>query len=219
MHDPAHDYLHHCREGARASPGQELRLLLDLGVGFEPNQFASAKMWAEFFPVARVVAVDIREGLQAPSDGILLEQVDLSRMENLLRLARDYRPTVVVEDASHAWAHQMLSFFYLFPSLEPGGVYVWEDLHTGGPTMQETFSQGYPFSPADLMTVLVQKMLLRDEPEADRGQRALRSITEASAELEQELVGAFGPLVDATMRLVDSLTVVPRSVIFHRRNG
>ena len=143
-------------------------LLLDLGVGFEPNQFASAKMWAEFFPGARVVAVDIQDGLQPPNDHILFEQVGTSsRSENLLRLARGARPTVVVEDASHVWAHQMLSFFYLFPSLEPGGVYVWEDLHTGGPTMQSTFSQGYPFSPADLMTVLVQKMLLRDGPEAD----------------------------------------------------
>ena len=41
------------------------------------------------------------------------------------------------------------------------------------------------------MTVLVQKMLLRDEPQADRGARTLRSATEASAEHEQELVGAF----------------------------
>ena len=51
--------------------------------------------------------------------------------------------------------------------------------------MQETFSLGYPFSPADLMSVLVQKMLLRDEPPADRGPRTLRSVTEASAALEQ----------------------------------
>jgi hypothetical protein len=215
VHDPAHDYLRHYEKALGHLRGKSFTLL-DLGAGFEPNHFASAMMWAEYFPGARVVAVDIQEGLHAPHGDILFEQVDLSRIENLLRLAREYRPTVVVEDASHVWAHQMLSFFYLFPSLEPGGVYIWEDLNTGGPTMQQTFSQGYPFSPADLMAVLVQKVLLRDEPQADDGPRTLRSVTEASAEHEQQLVGAFGPLVDATMRLVDSLTVVPRSVIFHR---
>lgn len=214
VHDAAHDYLRHYEKALDHLRGKSFTLL-DLGVGFEPNQFASAKMWAEFFPEARVVSVDIQDGLQPPP-GILFEQADLSRIENLLRLASDYRPMVIIDDASHVWAHQILSFFYLFPSLEPGGVYIWEDLNTGGPSMQDTFSQGYPFSPADLMTVLVQKMLLRDEPQADRGRRTLRSVTEASAEREQQLVGAFGPLVDATMGLVDSLTLVRRSAMFRR---
>ena len=44
-------------------------------------------------------------------------------------------------------------------------------------------------------------------------------MTEAFAEHEQELVGAFGPLVDATMRSVDSLTVIRRSAIFQRINA
>ena len=72
-------------------------------------------MWAEFFPDGRVVAVDIQEGLQPRNDHILFEQVDLSDRD-LLRLARDYRPTVVVEDASHVWA---LDAVFLLPFSKP----------------------------------------------------------------------------------------------------
>src|SRR4051812_40814770 len=53
VHDPSHDYLRHYEKALDHLRSKSFTLL-DLGVGFEPNQFASAKMWADFFPGARV---------------------------------------------------------------------------------------------------------------------------------------------------------------------
>lgn len=45
-------------------------------------------------------------------------------------IAEQYHPSVVIDDGTHRWDHQMRAFENLFISLKPGGYYIIEDMHT-----------------------------------------------------------------------------------------
>ena len=54
---------------------------------------------------------------------------DLGKEDELERLCK-LHPTVIIDDASHMWSHQIKSICYLFSSLQNGGVFIVEDLET-----------------------------------------------------------------------------------------
>lgn len=125
-----HDYLRHYEHVLAPFRDNEFTLM-ELGVGPSHNMGKSLLTWAEFFPKAQIVGVDIRPDTKSvASDRILIEVGDCGDPDFLTELVRRYRPTVVVDDASHAWSHQVLSFEKFFPALPPGGVFICEDLHT-----------------------------------------------------------------------------------------
>lgn len=105
--------------------------MLELGVGLPSRRAPSLRTWKAFFPKARIVGVDIK-GISKTfeEDRIHIEIGDASKPKFLKRVFRSYQPSVILDDASHFWSHQIIGFQTLFPMLPPGGVYIVEDVHT-----------------------------------------------------------------------------------------
>ena len=100
--------------------------LLELGV----YEGASERMWRDYFQQAQIVGVDIDpECKQYEDERIHIEIADLGKDETLQQL-RDYRPAIIVDDASHLWSHQIKALFALFDVLPSGGIYICEDMET-----------------------------------------------------------------------------------------
>jgi hypothetical protein len=91
----------------------------------------SVKMWEEYFPNAIINGIDINfECKQCESERIKItisDQGDENKLKELKKLGPfDF----IVDDGSHIYNHQILSFQILFPFLKKGGIYVIEDIYT-----------------------------------------------------------------------------------------
>lgn len=110
--------------------------LLEIGIGGyeKPNHGgASLRMWADFFPLARITGFDVYDKSQIEKGDrkITTVQGDQSIPEHLTRLNHNHGPFhVVVDDGSHLVEHQLTAFKTLFPLLAPGGIYIIEDTET-----------------------------------------------------------------------------------------
>jgi hypothetical protein len=205
--EPGHDYLRHY-EAAIAGMSDPPRAILDLGVGPVRSEFASARMWKRFFPEARVVAVDIRTPKGPVPAGVDFIRGDMGRVEFLTDLARQMTPDLVIEDASHMWAHQLLSLVYLLPVVTPGGVYIWEDLQVAGPALSEKYGQGLGSTAVDFLGDLSREILVHRHPKAGQ-ERVFDGDREA---LPQVLAAALAALID-------SISIVGESAIITRRDA
>lgn len=133
-----HDYLRTYEEFLAPFRNEKI-LVLELGIG-AIHIGHSLKLWADYFPRADIVGVDIvpaTKAAEAESDRIAVEIGDLGDRGFVRTIARKYRPTVIVDDASHRWSHQIMAAEELFGRLRPGGVYICEDLHTSFRPMSE----------------------------------------------------------------------------------
>lgn len=107
---------------------------MELGVGLPRIKAASLRSWRTFFTKAQIVGVDNDKRVQQFSgEDFIIEIGDASRPRFLSRMAETYKPSVVLDDASHKWSHQIIAFKTMFPLLPPGGIYVIEDIFTSFP--------------------------------------------------------------------------------------
>ena len=100
--------------------------LLELGV----FKAASLRMWKDYFALGQIVGVDVDERCKQYSEeriDVLIGDLGKSEFVNFLT---KLQPTVIVDDASHKWSHQINAICTLFPSLSNGGIYILEDLTT-----------------------------------------------------------------------------------------
>lgn len=105
--------------------------MLELGVGLPSRKAPSLRTWKAYFPNARIVGADIRRvSKDFEEDRIHIEIGDASKPRFLKRVFRTYTPSIILDDASHFWSHQIIGFETLFPMLPPGGIYIVEDVHT-----------------------------------------------------------------------------------------
>jgi hypothetical protein len=134
--------------------------LLELGV----FKGASLRTWAEYFPKARIVGVDIEpESTAHAENGIEVLTGDLSKNEFLQSLSA-LSPKVVIDDASHWWPDQLRAFFTLYPPLAPGSIFIIEDLHTSFEPLAPSFSCGFDVPPFRFVTKLAEYMTGDDRP-------------------------------------------------------
>jgi hypothetical protein len=175
--------------------------ILDLGAG---RTWASARMWREYLPDARVVSVDIRVPEPEVPEGVEFVQGDLGDVSVLTALTRDYRPDVVIEDASHLWPHQLLSLVYLLPAVSPGGVYIWEDLHVSAPAVAENFRKGMSYSPADFLGLLIHRT-------------AVDVYWVPRMQFDGTPLGITEVIAAGLIPLIDTILTVRQSAIFVRR--
>jgi hypothetical protein len=95
----------------------------------------SLDMWHAYFgPACRVYGVDIQEACRAyENDSTTVFIGDQADRDFWRRFRRDV-PTldIVVDDGGHQPDQQAVSLEELLPHLQPGGVYVVEDLHGSG---------------------------------------------------------------------------------------
>ena len=122
-----HDYLN-LYERRLSHLRTERFVLIEIGV----LKGASTRTWAKFFPDARVVGLDIDPDCKQHEGGNIAIRIgDAGDPGFLFSVVEEFgRPTVVIDDASHRWDHQILSLQTFFPLIRPGGYFIMEDLDT-----------------------------------------------------------------------------------------
>lgn len=90
----------------------------------------SLRMWAQYFvnSMSTIVGVDIHDrGFAGEDPRILTIYGDAGSAEFLKSLPGPF--SIVIDDGSHFWSHQILSFEMLWPQVAPGGFWICEDIH------------------------------------------------------------------------------------------
>ncbi|WP_295219099.1 class I SAM-dependent methyltransferase [uncultured Brevundimonas sp.] len=102
--------------------------LLEIGV----YRGGSVRTWSEYFPNATIVGLDITEECVKYAGGNIHVRIgDATHTDFLFDVIQEFGvPTVIVDDGSHRWDHQITTLQVLFPILRKGGVYIVEDLDT-----------------------------------------------------------------------------------------
>lgn len=117
---------------------ENVRHVLEIGT----NKGASLRMWAEFFPNARICGLDITREYEIPEllnhEHIHTFIVDQSNSKELFdyAIAEQFlcNPDgfdIIIDDGSHDQTYQQVSWGVLFGFLKPGGLYIIEDIITG----------------------------------------------------------------------------------------
>ena len=97
----------------------------------------SVRMWLDYFPKAMVHGFDISDFSFFSHPRFTFTRGDSGVEADLKRVvARGERFDFIIDDGSHASFHQQLAFQTLFPHLEPGGLYIIEDLHWQSPAYE-----------------------------------------------------------------------------------
>lgn len=102
--------------------------VLELGI----YKGSSLKMWRDYFSMGKVIGADINpqcKEFQDLKNQIYVEIGDLSNISFLNELGK-CQPTIILDDASHKWSHQIMALYQLFPMLKNGGIYILEDTVT-----------------------------------------------------------------------------------------
>jgi len=130
---------------------------------------ASLKAWRDCFPNAHVVGMDIH-----PCDATVGQRQE--RMEthvgdqrvkaDCIRAAGGRMFDVIVEDAYHSTENTLLTLFWLWPFVKPGGLYVveeWANVHRDRYNMVELFPEAHiidtqgPFGGVEPLVVFRKK--------------------------------------------------------------
>ncbi len=107
--------------------------ILEIGIGGEDFELGGPSLtaWAEYFPNARVVGIDLFDKSALDTDRITTVVCDQSDQAALAQLNDMHGPfDIIIDDGSHKADPTLLSFFTLFHTLRPGGYYVIEDIQT-----------------------------------------------------------------------------------------
>jgi hypothetical protein len=89
----------------------------------------SLRMWRDYFPYARLIGFDIDDFGSVSLSNCRILQGDMSSREDLSQLFALGPFDIVIDDASHASAHQQIALACLFPHVTPGGLFFIEDLN------------------------------------------------------------------------------------------
>ena len=96
-----------------------------------PQDAPSLRAWRQFFRKATLYGYDINDFSFFSQVTTITFQGDQASREDLARFLRESgepRFGAILDDGSHASSHQQISLGALFPSVEPGGMYLIEDL-------------------------------------------------------------------------------------------
>jgi hypothetical protein len=107
--------------------GTEVRIL-EIGI----FSGGSLDMWRDYFgPRAHIYGVDIEEACRAYEHDRTKILIGDQGDRQFWRTFREQVPLldIVVDDGSHQTEDQIVTFEQLLPHLQPGGVYICEDLH------------------------------------------------------------------------------------------
>jgi hypothetical protein len=118
--------------------------ILEIGIGSGP----SLRMWHDYFPNARIHAIDVVSQTQYDNDRVTTHVCDQSNRDQLNQVMSSIgQVDLIVDDGSHVVSHQQISLGALFPYLKPKGQYWIEDLHTSdGSVWQGKSLYGYDMS-------------------------------------------------------------------------
>ncbi len=98
-------------------------LVLEVGVADGSSLLA----WQEIFPNAKIVGMDVHVAEKAIRAGIEFHKGDQRSQDDCLRVTQGRLFDVIVEDAMHTLDNTLLTLFWLWPSVKPGGLYIVEE--------------------------------------------------------------------------------------------
>ena len=98
--------------------------ILEIGVQYG----GSVEMWAKYFPYAHITGVDIDPMCKIHAGARVSIKIGDQSDRAFLSQFKNY--DIIIDDGGHTMSQQQISFEVLFPLLNPGGIYVIEDLHT-----------------------------------------------------------------------------------------
>jgi hypothetical protein len=127
-----HDYTRIYGELMQGRRRQPVRLL-ELGVGGWSGELGgeSLSMWATYFPKGRIFSIDVYDKTSLSRGRVKVFQCSQTDRNRLTEIAREAGPfDFIIDDGSHANAHQIESFRILWPFVKDGGVYIIEDVQT-----------------------------------------------------------------------------------------
>lgn len=93
----------------------------------------SIRVWRNYFSRAVIYAVDNHEPsleIIANQERIIPVNLDQGSSKQLDSFARNGPFDIGIDDGSHIWRHQVLTFEKLWPVIKPGGLYIIEDIIT-----------------------------------------------------------------------------------------
>jgi len=102
--------------------GRTINSVLEIGVLFGDGLQA----WRGFLPAAQIVGVDINARVEP--QGVRTIRADATDGSALNRELGDLTFDVIVDDASHLVKDQIVTRCFLWPRLNPGGLYIIEDV-------------------------------------------------------------------------------------------
>jgi hypothetical protein len=107
--------------------------ILEIGIA----EGGSLTMWQEYFPKARIFAVDIANKSQFDNDRVTTLVADQGNRDHLRKVveAAGGDIDILLDDGGHSMEQQQVSLGYLFKFVRPGGYYVIEDVHTSLPLL------------------------------------------------------------------------------------
>ncbi len=107
----------------------QVKLMMEVGVADGSCLLA----WREVFPNAQIVGMDIHHSDRAHGDRIEFHIGDQRVREDCERVATKWRLfDLIVEDATHILENSLLTLFWLWPSVRPGGLYIVEEFANVG---------------------------------------------------------------------------------------
>jgi len=102
-----------------------------LEIGVAPGAL-SLRMWEEYFFNASIYGIDIQEYYdnitKYNNDRIKIDIGNATKKEDIDRLYLYNTFDFILDDGSHSLRDQLMSFEYLFPKVNPGGIYIIEDI-------------------------------------------------------------------------------------------
>ncbi len=98
-------------------------LMMEIGIADGSSLLA----WSEVFPNARCVGMDIHHSDKAHGERIEFYLGDQRIREDCERAAAGRKFDVIVEDATHSLPNTLLTLFWLWPFVAPGGLYIVEE--------------------------------------------------------------------------------------------
>lgn len=108
--------------------------MLEIGIGGYDMPTAgglSLHMWAEYFPKAQIVGLDLYPKQLSIAPHVHIVAGSQSDSALLVQLSREYGPfDIIIDDGSHRVADARASFFCLYSRMAPHGLYIVEDIQT-----------------------------------------------------------------------------------------
>jgi hypothetical protein len=138
--------------------------LLELGV----KQGASLRMWKAYFPSASIVGVDCDEAASWAAEPriqvVIGDQADPATIARAVHVAGgDFH--VICDDGGHHARDQLGALELLWPHLEPGGVYLIDDVHT---SYRDAYGMGWrqPGTTIEYLKAAIDDIHVREHGQA-----------------------------------------------------
>lgn len=176
--------------------------MLEIGV----DRGGSLKMWRDYLPDATIVGLDLNPKAKQyddPENRVHVRIGDQADSDFLGSVLDEFGPfDTVLDDGGHTPKIMIKSFQYLFPRLEPGGVYVVEDVCAN----YWTFYRDQPESFIDFTKWLMDAMHAHYLQ-----MRTVDQFTEGHPKRRAQIQVPFAATIIDRIEVFDSVVVIHRS--------